>query len=95
MTRPIRTPIPIAATFVLTLCACADTAEQAPAMDSATSEVADGVFWYNAGTHNAFFVDTDDGVVAVDPISMEAATGLAGAIRGAVPDKPLAAIVYS
>ena len=83
MTRPIRTPIPIAATFVLTLCACADTAEQAPAMDSATSEVADGVFWYNAGTHNAFFVDTDDGVVAVDPISME------------VPDKPLAAIVYS
>ena len=101
MTRPIRNlscPRPVGAfaiTLAVTLGACAETVERAPEMDSATSQVADGVFWFNAGTHNAFFVDTDDGVVAVDPISMDAAAGLAGAIRGAVPDKPLAAIVYS
>lgn len=59
------------------------------------SQVADGVYQFNAGTHNAFFVDTDGGVVAFDPISTEAAAGLAAAIRGTVPDRPLAAIVYS
>ena len=101
MTRPIRTlpslrpVVPVATALALILGACTEAAEQAPEMDSATSQVADGVFWYNAGTHNAFFVDTDDGVVAFDPISMEAAVGLASAIRGAVPAKPLAAIVYS
>ena len=101
MSRPIRplsivrTTLPVVAALALTLGACAEGTEQAPEVDPATSQVADGVFWYNAGTHNAFFVDTDDGVVAVDPISMEAAAGLAAAIRSAVPDKPLAAIVYS
>jgi len=59
------------------------------------AEVAEGVYQLNAGSHNAFFVDTDGGVVAFDPISIEAAVGLAVAIRSAAPDKPLAAIVYS
>ena len=101
MTRPIRSLpslrllFPAATVLVLILGACAEGTEQAPEMDAATSQVADGVFWFNAGTHNAFFVDTDDGVVAFDPISMEAAAGLGASIRGAAPGKPLAAIVYS
>ncbi len=101
MTRPTPSPptslpgLAVATALALTLGACADTAEQAPEVDAATRQVADGVFWYNAGTHNAFFVDTDDGVVAFDPISMEAAAGLGAAIRGAAPNQPLAAIVYS
>ena len=104
MTRPIRPLLALrpsvrtATALALIIGACTETAEQAEqatGTDSATRQVADGVFWYNAGTHNAFFVDTDDGVVAFDPISMAAAAGLGAAIRGAVPDKPLAAIVYS
>ena len=101
MTRPVRFPastrpaLPVATVLAALLGACAEGAEQAPETDSATSQVADGVFWFNAGTHNAFFVDTDDGVVAFDPISNDAAAGLAASIQGAVPDKPLAAIVYS
>ncbi len=92
MTRPIRPLLPIASALALIALACA---QEGVETDSPTSQVADGVFWFNAGTHNAFFVDTDDGVVAFDPISMEAAAGLGAAIRGAAPDKPLAAIVYS
>ena len=101
MTRPVRFPastrpaLPVATVLAALLGACAEGAEQASETDSATSQVADGVFWLNAGTHNAFFVDTDDGVVAFDPISNDAAAGLAASIQGAVPDKPLAAIVYS
>ncbi|MCY3547061.1 MAG: MBL fold metallo-hydrolase [Gemmatimonadetes bacterium] len=100
---PIRVQLPLAALAVAPL-ACA-----APADDSADdpadatdqgievshTEVAEGVYQLNAGSHNAFFVDTDGGVVAFDPISIEAAVGLAVAIRSAAPDKPLAAIVYS
>ncbi len=92
MTRPIRPLLPIASALALIALACA---QEGVETDSPASQVADGVFWFNAGTHNAFFVDTDDGVVAFDPISMEAAAGLGAAIRGAAPDKPLAAIVYS
>ena len=92
MTRPIRPLLPIASALALIALACA---QEGVETDSPASQVADGVFWFNAGTHNAFFVDTDDGVVAFDPISMEAAADLGAAIRGAAPGKPLAAIVYS
>ena len=101
MTRPIRSLpsirplLPMMAVFALMLGACTEVAEEAVETDSPTSQIADGVFWFNAGTHNAFFVDTDDGVVAFDPISTEAAAELAAAIRGAAPGQPLAAIVYS
>ena len=95
MTRPIRPLLPMMAALPLLFVACTEAAEQAPEMDASTSQVADGVFWFNAGTHNAFFVDTDGGVVAFDPISMEAAADLGAAIGSAAPGKPLAAIVYS
>ena len=91
MIRTIRTLFPMAALVLLPLACAAPTDEP----DSLASPVADGVYQFNAGTHNAFFVDTDGGVVAFDPISTEAAAGLATAIRGVAPDKRLAAIVYS
>ncbi len=96
----------LCSTFALALAplACAAPADD-PAGDPAAApdegievshtEVADGVYQLNAGSHNAFFVDTDAGVVAFDPISTDAAAGLVAAIRSAAPDKPLAAIVYS
>ncbi len=96
MIRTIPTRFPMAAfpmaALVLLSAACAAPTGDA---DIQALLVADGVYQFNAGTHNAFFVDTDGGVVAFDPISTEAAAGLADAIREAVPDKPLAAIVYS
>ena len=69
--------------------------EADPGVEISHTEVADGIYQLNAGSHNAFFVDTDGGVVAFDPISLETAAGFAVAIRSAAPDKPLAAIVYS
>ena len=92
--------VPILALLSVLPFACAAPADEPAAEagqgdDVPNTQVADGVYQYNAGSHNAFFVDTDGGVVAFDPISMEAAAGLATGIRAAAPDKPLAAIVYS
>ena len=104
----VRAPFPrtAAALPALLFLACAPAADEAgtgaegsPAAEASqvagVSEVADGIYQFNAGTHNAFFVDTEGGVVAFDPISTEAAAGLAAAIRATVPDRPLAAIAYS
>ncbi|MXX72432.1 MAG: MBL fold metallo-hydrolase [Gemmatimonadetes bacterium] len=93
---PIRARLP-AATVALTLpLACAPPADEPDqGVEVSHTEVAHGIYQLNAGSHNAFFVDTDGGVVAFDPISIEAAAGLAVAIRSAAPGKPLAAIVYS
>ncbi|MDH3733722.1 MAG: MBL fold metallo-hydrolase [Gemmatimonadota bacterium] len=69
-----------------------------PAGDPAryeTTEVADGVYQFRFVGHNALFVVTDDGVVAFDPISVEAASAYAGEIRKHAPGVGLAAIVYS
>ena len=102
MIPTIRAPLSIAALALLPL-ACAPPADEpdsqaTPPADEPnpqTTQVADGIYQFNAGSHNAFFVDTDGGVVAFDPISMEAAAGLGNAIRAVASDKPLAAIVYS
>ena len=90
-------PLFPAATLALTLpLACAPPADEPDqGVEVSHTEVADGIYQLNAGSHNAFLVDTDGGVVAFDPISVEAAAGLAVAIRSAAPGKPLAAIVYS
>ena len=93
---PIRPLLPAATLALAVTLACAPPADEADeGAEVSHTEVADGVYQHNAGSHNAFFVDTDGGVVAFDPISMEAAAGLEGSIRSAAPDKPLAAIVYS
>ena len=60
-----------------------------------TTTIADGVFQFRYQGHNAMFVVTDDGVVAFDPISMDAAAAYAGEIQTHAPGAELIAIVYS
>jgi glyoxylase-like metal-dependent hydrolase (beta-lactamase superfamily II) len=67
----------------------------AQAADFETTRIADGVFQYRWQGHNGFFVVTPDGVVAVDPISPEAARQYAREIKRVAPGASLVAIVYS
>lgn len=60
-----------------------------------TTRIADGVYQFRAATHNTLFVVGESGVLAFDPISTEAATRYAEAIRERAPDLPLRWIVYS
>ena len=60
-----------------------------------TTEVAEGVYQFRWIGHNALFVATSEGVVAFDPISVEAAATYAEEIRRVAPEAELAAIVYS
>ena len=60
-----------------------------------TTEIADDVYQFRWIAHNAMFVTTDAGVVAFDPIEVDAARQLAAEIQRTAPGSPLAAIVYS
>ncbi len=60
-----------------------------------TTEVADGAYRFRWEGHNTLFVVTEAGVVAFDPISVEAAGVYAEEIRRHAPGAELAAIVYS
>jgi len=60
-----------------------------------TTRVAPGVYQYRYQGHNAFFVESDKGIVAFDPISTVAAQHYADEIKRVAPEKPLLAIVYS
>ena len=60
-----------------------------------TTEVAEGVYQFRWIGHNALFAVTSEGVVAFDPISVEAAATYAEEIRRVAPEAELAAIVYS
>ena len=60
-----------------------------------TTRIAEGVYQFLWQAHNGFFVVTSEGVLAVDPISMEAAAQYAEEIRRVAPNAPLLAIVYS
>ncbi len=70
-------------------------AVEAQTPDYETTRVADGVYQYRWQGHNGFFIVTPAGVVAVDPISPEAATQYAREIEKVAPGAPLVAIVYS
>ena len=83
---------PMFAAITATLLA-APLAAQQPRF--ATTAIADGVYQFRWEGHNAFFVVTDAGVVAVDPISLAAAATYAAEIKRVAPGKPLRAIVYS
>ena len=83
---------PVLAALVACLSA-APLAAQQPRFQ--TTVIADGVHQFRWEGHNAFFVVTDAGVVAVDPISLEAAAAYAAEIKRVAPGKPLRAIVYS
>ena len=82
----------IIAAFAASLVA-APLAAQQPQFQ--TTPIADGVYQFRWQGHNAFFVVTDAGVVAVDPISLEAAATYAAEIKRVAPGKPLRAIAYS
>src|SRR5688572_33215679 len=69
---------PILAALAATLLA-APLAAQQPRFETTT--IADGVYQFRWQGHNAFFVVTDAGVVAVDPISLEAAATYAAEIK--------------
>ena len=60
-----------------------------------TTRIADGVYQFRWVAHNGFFVVTPAGVVAVDPISSEAAVRYAAEIQRVAPGAPLVAIIYS
>jgi glyoxylase-like metal-dependent hydrolase (beta-lactamase superfamily II) len=73
----------------------AASAAAAQEVDTETSEVADGVYRFRFASHVGVFVVTPDGVIAADPISVEAAGHFADAIAAAAPGAPLRAVVYS
>ena len=60
-----------------------------------TTRIAEGVYQFRWQAHNGFFVVTPAGVLAVDPISVEAAAQYAEEIKKVAPNAPLRAIVYS
>lgn len=60
-----------------------------------TIRIAEGLYQFRAGGHRSFFVVTDEGVVAFDPLSTRAAREYARAIERIAPNRPLKAIVYS
>ena len=60
-----------------------------------TTRIAEGVYQFRWQAHNGFFVVTPAGVLAVDPISMEAAAQYAEEIKKVAPNAPLRAVVYS
>ena len=88
MTRAVALAAPLAMLFVLPLSARAQA-------DFETSRVAEGVYQFRWQGHNGLFVTTPAGVVAVDPIGVEAARQFAREIKRVAPGMPLAAIVYS
>lgn len=93
----------ILCTLSLAAVACSDAPPPSADADGAsadpplyeTTRIADGVFQFRYQGHNAMFVVTDDGVVAFDPISMDAAAAYAGEIQTHAPGAELIAIVYS
>lgn len=65
------------------------------AQDFETTPIADGVYQFRYQAHNGFFVVTDGGIVAVDPISTTAARHFADEIKRLAPGARLRAVVYS
>ena len=85
---------PFAVTVLLAALGFASTVVQGQA-DYETTRIAAGVYQFRWVGHNGLFVVTPAGVVAVDPISSEAATQYAREIKRVAPDAPLVAIIYS
>ena len=85
---------PFAVIVLLAVLGFAPTVARGQA-DYETTRIAAGVYQFRWVGHNGFFVVTPAGVVAVDPISPEAATQYAREIKQVAPDAPLVAIIYS
>lgn len=67
-------------------------AQQAPEYE--TTAIADGVYAFRYRAHNAMFLVTDEGVVAFDPISTEAARIYRQEVEK-VTSQPIVAVIYS
>ncbi len=93
MLRARCSPVAVAALLTAAL-VLAPTVARAQT-DYETTRIADGVYQFRWMGHNGFFIVTPAGVVAVDPISPEAATQYAQEIKSVAPDAPLVAIIYS
>lgn len=63
--------------------------------DFQTTSVAEGVYQFRFEEYNTLFVVTAEGVVAFDPLSVEAAGHYADEIARVAPEAPLLAVVYS
>ncbi len=74
---------------------CLVSLGQAQVHEFETRQIADGTYQFRFRSHNGFFVVTDDGIIAVDPISTTAAEHFAAEMKLTAPGKPLLAIVYS
>jgi len=66
----------------------------AQAADHETTRIADGVYMFRYHSHNTVFIVTGEGVIAFDPISVEAARTYRTEIER-VTSQPVRAIVYS
>lgn len=61
---------------------------------SETEQLADGLYTFRYGPYRSLFMVTEDGVIATDPISPEAAAEYRAAIA-AITDQPVRFVVYS
>jgi glyoxylase-like metal-dependent hydrolase (beta-lactamase superfamily II) len=78
---------------VLTIGGIGSLPGQAPNYE--TTAAAEGIYSFRWVGHNGMFVVTPAGVVAFDPISVEAAATFASEIKRIAPGQPLVAVVYS
>jgi glyoxylase-like metal-dependent hydrolase (beta-lactamase superfamily II) len=90
MTNVLRITVAVAAG----LAAVHTPPARAQAPEYETTQIADGVYMFRYRTHNTMFVVTGEGVVAFDPISVEAARIYREEIAR-VTDEPVRVIVYS
>ncbi len=95
MPRARRVPLPVGIVLSMAFVAVGPVVAEAQVPDYETTRIADGVYQFRWQEHNAFFVVTSAGVVAVDPISREAAAQYANEIKKVAPDAPLLMVVYS
>lgn len=80
-------------TLLLLTLSATGLAAQEP--DFETTPIADGAYQFRYRSHNAFFIVTGQGLIAIDPISTEAAAHYAAEMKRVAPGTPLLAIVYS
>jgi len=81
------------ASLFVAVAASSQTAQPAPTRS--IDRVAGEVYQFRNNAHYGTFVVTSDGVVLVDPISVEAATWLKGQLATRFPGKVVKTIIYS
>jgi glyoxylase-like metal-dependent hydrolase (beta-lactamase superfamily II) len=90
MVRPLLMPLAVA--LSVSLPSVSPVFSQQPEYE--TTRIGDGVYLFRYQSHNAMFVVTGEGVIAFDPISVEAARIYREEVAR-VTSQPIRAIVYS